>query len=111
MSTDPVTTLREQRLALRQRLLVQRQRIRHLLAPSGPQDDVFPRSLTMRLITQRPAVALRLASQVAMVLLGPRLVRGLGGALLLARLLHSATHNPPLLPAPDDERQGRLPLD
>ncbi|QKE64061.1 hypothetical protein HNE05_12125 [Aquipseudomonas campi] len=104
MSKNPDMPLSELRLALRQRLFLQRQRIRHLLAPSGPADDVFPRSVTMRLITQRPAAALRLASQVALVLFGPRLVRGLGGALLLAKLLHSATHNPPRLPAPDDER-------
>lgn len=104
MSTHPAPTLSDQRLALRRRLFLQRQRIGHLLAPPGAADDVFPRSMTMRLITQRPAVAFRLVSQVAMVLLGPRLVRGLGGALLLARLLHSVTRNPPRLPPPGNER-------
>ena len=93
MNTETVMSLEEQRLALRLRLSLQRQRLRHLLTPASSAADTFPRSMTMRLITRRPAATFRLISQVALLLLGPRLVRGLGGALLISKLLYSAMRN------------------
>lgn len=71
---------------LRQRLQRQRQQIEHLLVRPHYDDYVFPRSLTMRLLTRRPALALRLA-----LLLSPRLLRGLSAALLLIQVLHTLT--------------------
>ncbi|MEO4046034.1 hypothetical protein AAFN46_02940 [Pseudomonas sp. CAU 1711] len=86
----------EQHQALRQRLQQQRQRIEHLLARSQYDDGVFPRSLTMRLLTRRPALVVRLAMQLAL-LLSPGLLRSLSAALLTSRLLHvlAASRQPP----------------
>ena len=83
----------EQHQALCLRLHQQRQRIEHLLAPPNVGEDVFPRSLTMRLLTRRPALALRLVSQLTLLLLSPRLLRTLSGTLLATRLLCALTAN------------------
>lgn len=98
MSTLTALARLEQRQALRRRLFLQRLRIGHLLAPQASEDNQFPRSMTMRLLTQRPAVAMRLASQAALMLFGPRFIRTLSGALLLAKLLRSTSTEPRRLP-------------
>lgn len=85
MSSRAANALIEQRQALRRRLSLQRLRIGHLLAPAAGH-SVFPRSMTMRFLTRRPAVAMRLLSEIGLLLLGPRLVRALGTGLLLARI-------------------------
>ena len=61
MNTLTALARLEQRQALRRRLFLQRLRIGHLLTPQVAADNQFPRSMTMRLLTQRPAVAMRLA--------------------------------------------------
>jgi len=91
MSTLTASALEEQRQALRRRLLQQRQRIGYLLEPPLGGDNQFPRSMTMRLLTRRPAVTMRLASQMALLLCGPRIIRTVSGALLLARLLRAVS--------------------
>lgn len=87
------STADETHQELRLKLQQQRQRIQHLLAPPGFAEDAFPRSMTMRLLTRHPTPTLRLASQLALLLLSPRLVRTLSGALLLSRLLYALTAN------------------
>jgi hypothetical protein len=77
----------QQRQALRLKMHDQRQRMLELLEPQAKE---FPRSMTMRVLTQKPDLALRLASNVAMFLMGPRLIRSLSTGLLMARLLHQA---------------------
>lgn len=79
-------TLLAQRQALRRKLFLQRLRISHLLAPAGNQ---FPRSMTMRFLTQRPALAMSLLAEVGLLVLGPRLLRSLSSGLLLARILRA----------------------
>ncbi|MWV17376.1 hypothetical protein F3I16_15135 [Pseudomonas sp. L-22-4S-12] len=91
--------LSEQRLALRRRLFLQRLRIAHLLTPAAGANG-FPRSMTMRLLTQRPAVAMRLLSEVGLLLLGPRLIRTLGTGLLLARIVRAVATDSRRLPPP-----------
>ena len=98
MSTEPL--LLEQNQALRRQLQLQRQRIAHLLDHSQ-QTGGFPRSMTMRLITQRPALAMRLASQLALLALGPRRLGALSSVLIVGRLLGSLLLKPGLPPAND----------
>ena len=95
MSTETPTSLQAQRQALGMRLFLQRQRIHHLLAPADTASSNFPRSITMRLMTQHPDLAVRLAYQVALLLFRPRLVRGLGGAVLLSTLVYAAINREP----------------
>lgn len=82
-------TLAEQRSALRARLHQQRQQIREQLAPSRALTPLYPRSFTMRLLLRRRALVVSLLSSAGALLLGRRLLRGLGLALLLIRLLRS----------------------
>lgn len=89
MTSVTARALIDQRQALRRKLFLQRLRINHLLAPRNADDNGFPRSMTMRFLTQRPAVAVRLLSEVGLLLLGPRLIRSLGTALLLAKILRA----------------------
>ena len=81
MNTLTALARLEQRQALRRRLFLQRLRIGHLLTPQTVDQNNFPRSMTMRLLTQRPAVAIRLASQAALMLFGPRFLSALSGSL------------------------------
>lgn len=104
MSTPTSLARQEQRQALRRRLFLQRLRIGHLLTPQVAADNQFPRSMTMRLLTQRPAVAMRLASQAALILFGPRFLSTLSGALLLAKLLRSTATDQRQLPPPNNDR-------
>lgn len=99
MSTEPL--LLEQNQALRRQLQLQRQRIARLLDQSS-QNGGFPRSMTMRLISQRPALAMRLASQLALLALGPRRLGALGSVLIVGRLLGSLLLKSGLPPADDN---------
>lgn len=56
--------------------------------------------MTMRFLTRRPAVAMRLLSEVGLLLLGPRLIRTLGSGLLLARLVRAVVADSRRLPPP-----------
>lgn len=103
MSTLTALARLEQRQALRRRLFLQRLRISHLLAPQTADDNQFPRSMTMRLLTQRPAVAMRVASQAALMLFGPRFLSTLSGVLLLAKLLRSTATDQRQLPPPNND--------
>lgn len=82
-------TLAEQQAALRARLHQQRQKIRAQLAPNRALTPLYPRSFTMRLLLRRRALVVSLLSSAGALLLGRRLLRGLGLTLLLIRLLRS----------------------
>lgn len=103
MSTPTSLARQEQRQALRRRLFLQRLRIGHLLAPQTSDGGQFPRSMTMRLLTQHPAAAMRVATQAALMLFGPRFISTLSGALLLAKLLRSTTTEQRQLPPPNSD--------
>ena len=92
--TTPDTSLAAQRLALRSQLVEQRQRISHVLGPAPESNNVFPRSMTMRLITQNPDVALKVVSQVGMLLFGSRIFRSLNNALAVSKVVRSVVLNP-----------------
>lgn len=79
----------EQRQALRRRLQAQRQQIAHLLAPAPGIGSAYPRSMTMRLLSQRPLLAAGLLAELAILLIGPRHFRSLSMALALVRVVRS----------------------
>lgn len=83
-------SLPEQRLALRRKLMLQRQRIVHLLSPARDDPGGFPRSMTMRFLLRRRPLVGRILSEAAIVLLGPRLIRSLSGLVGLAGAVRSA---------------------
>jgi hypothetical protein len=60
MTTDMTMPLIEQRQELRRLLLAQRQQIALQLGPESATSGSYPRSMTMRFLMQRPALALRL---------------------------------------------------
>ncbi len=92
--TTPDTSLAAQRLALRSQLVEQRQRISNVLGPAPEANNEFPRSITMRLITQNPDVALKVVSQVGMLLFGSRIFRSLNNALAVSKVVRSVVLNP-----------------
>jgi hypothetical protein len=103
MSTLTTLARLEQRQALRRRLFLQRLRIGHLLTPQIVDGNQFPRSMTMRLLTHRPAMAMRIVSQAALMLFGPRILSTLSGALLLAKLLRYTATDQRQLPPPNND--------
>ena len=103
MSTLTALARLEQRQALRRRLFLQRLRIGHLLTPQIVDANQFPRSMTMRLLTHRPAMAMRIVSQAALMLFCPRILSTLSGALLLAKLLRNTATDQRQLPPPNND--------
>lgn len=91
MSSIPDTSPAAQRLALRQQMAQQRQRISHLIDPEAGAEanNQFPRSMTMRLITQHPAGTLQVLSKVALLLFSTRMIRSLSGMLILGKIVRS----------------------
>ncbi len=60
MSLIAANSIAEQRLMLRRRLLAQRELIALQLGPASGMSSGFPRSMTMRVLTRRPDLAVRL---------------------------------------------------
>lgn len=91
MNTTP--SLDDQRRLLRAQLLLQRSLIHERLHPTPAPSSGFPRSRTMRLITQHPQLAGGLAAAAVTLLLRPQLLRHaslLVGAARVARHLIAA---------------------
>jgi hypothetical protein len=65
MKSGSESSLADQRLAVRGQLQEQRQRIAEQLAPTGGVEGSFPRSVTMRLLLQRPELLPRLVALMA----------------------------------------------
>lgn len=65
-------SLTAQRLALRLRLQAQREQIVRQLDPTPAIDSGYPRSMTMRFLIRRPALAARLLAGLATLLVGAR---------------------------------------
>lgn len=84
MSPAPSPSIDDMRL----RIQTQRRLIVHLLETNPPSDDSYPRSMTMRFLTQRPALAAFVLAQIAARLLGARYFRSLSLALAVGKLLH-----------------------
>ncbi len=84
-------TLIEQREILRRKLLTQRILIARQIDPSPAESNVYPRSMTMRFLTQRPELALKLLAEFAAMMVGARFFRSMNTALAVARILKSAS--------------------
>lgn len=70
-------SLRAQGLVLRLQMQAQRARIAERIDVSSARRSGYPRSLTMRFLARRPAVAMHLAVELGTVLLGARVIRSL----------------------------------
>ncbi len=81
----------EERQALRQRMSEQRQLIAYQLGPKPAVDRAYPRSMTMRFLTQRPELAARLGGLLAAQFLGARVFKVMSTALALAKIVRSAS--------------------
>ena len=68
MTSSADTSLVEQRQSLRRRLQAQRQVIAQQLAQESGMNASYPRSRTMRFLTQRPALIIRLLVGLATLL-------------------------------------------
>lgn len=95
-------SLIEQSQALRQQLRVQRKLIKQQIDPVSSMNANYPRSMTMRFITQRPALVAGLVTEVATLLLGARLLKSVAAALSVARIVRSSANakQKPRLPSP-----------
>lgn len=79
MTRIAAASLQEQRLALRRRVQAQRTKIMCQLDPATAIDGNFPRSMTMRFLIQRSALAVKLLAGLATLLLGSRFFRSWHG--------------------------------
>lgn len=79
MNTSSDVTLLRRHQKLRQQLMAQRLLIVQQLDPvsGGDSRSDFPRSLTMRFVSQRPALATKLLTECAGMLLGAGLSRSM----------------------------------
>lgn len=95
-------SLIQQREMLRQRLQAQREQLAEQLQPSKEIADSYPRSMTMRFLTQQPELATRLLTGLATLFLGARLLKSMTATLALMRVLRSVSGTAQKrLPAPD----------
>jgi len=89
-------TLFEQRIACRAKLAKQRQVIGFQLAPklALTHEEVkaakYPRSLTMRFLTQNPASAYKLILPIATMLIGGRALSALNGGVQIYKMFRAS---------------------
>ena len=74
---------------LRQQLCMQRKLIKQQINPASTMNNSYPRSMTMRFITQHPALVAGLVTEAATLLMGARLLKSLAVALSAARIVRS----------------------
>ncbi len=73
-------SLRNQARMLRMQMQAQRALIAAQIDASSAQRNGYPRSLIMRFLARRPALATRLLVELGTVLLGTRMIRSLTAA-------------------------------
>lgn len=103
MNTGNEATLAEQREAVRVRLQAQRRSIAQHLGPPAGAHDRYPRSMTMRLLIERPTLLLKLLAMISRARIAGSM------AAILVLLIGQAVVNRWLspmqaLPAPRDTR-------
>ncbi len=81
--------LAEQRRALRERMLAQRELIAARLGPAQDDGDTYPRSRTMRFLRKRPARLLALLAGLAALLAGARNAKFIAAVAAMTRFLRS----------------------
>lgn len=90
MNLPTHASLDEQRQILRGELALQRQEITHQLLPHPEIKGGFPRSVTMRLITQEPVLAAQLLTAVTVFIVGPRFSKAFAAAFTFSKIARSA---------------------
>jgi len=109
MTAEPQASLAEQRQSIRDQLQMQRQVLARQLAPPVDIQGRYPRSMTMRLLIQRPELVARLAA----VLAGARFAGEVSAILLMIGKLRYAVaaRERKSLPAPPEAKQDQGPVD
>jgi hypothetical protein len=91
MSTVKLT-LSEQRYLLRQELHEQREIIARQLDPVSAAHGSYPRSVTMRFLTQHSMLAGSLFTGAASLLVGARYFKSITAALTMFKMVRAATN-------------------
>ena len=91
----------EQRQALQRKMQAQRQLLALQLRPASENNGSYPRSMTMRLLTQRPTMTAKLFAGFATLLLGARIFKSITTILAVANFVRTAAaSSPKSLPTP-----------
>lgn len=109
MNTRSTIPLAKQRQLLRQQLLAQRQLIAEQLDLAPVAKNGYPRSMTMRFLTQRPALIAKLLTGITTLLVGARMIKSIGAALVLARVVRSVARTRQQKQAPAATSQVAVP--
>ena len=91
MSSPTNPSLSDQRLAMRAQLRAQRAVIAQQLSPESQTPSGYPRSNTMRFLTQHSKLAGGVVVGASTLLLGTRYFKPIAAALTMFKLLRSAT--------------------
>ena len=91
MTSTTDLSLAEQRRALREQLRAQRQLIADRLGPAPEANGGYPRSKTMRFLTQRSALTAVLLAEFVALLVGARFVKSSTAVRAMARIVRSAS--------------------
>jgi len=90
-----------QREKLQKQLQEQRKLIEKQLLNRVEGNDIYPRSVTMRFLSKRPELVVKILSEMVSLIVGVRLFRLLGTLLALVKILKpSLINEPKRLPAP-----------
>lgn len=90
MTSPPELPLAEQRRALREKMREQRQLIAEQLGPAPDANGSYPRSKTMRFLTQRSGLVATLLAEGAAFLVGARYAKSMTAVMALARIVRAA---------------------
>ena len=91
MTSPPELPLAEQRQALREKMRAQRQLIAEQLGPLPDAGGGYPRSKTMRFLTQRSGLVATLLAEGVALLVGARYAKSLTAVMALARVVRAAS--------------------
>lgn len=90
MTPPEALPLVEQRQALREKILAQRELIAIQLSPQPTVESGYPRSKTMRFLARQPGLAVALLAESAAFLVGARYAKSMPAVMALARIIRSA---------------------
>ena len=90
MTSPPELPLAEQRQALREKMREQRQLIAQQLGPAPDANGSYPRSKTMRFLTQRSGLVATLLAEGVALLVGARYAKSMTAVMALARVVRAA---------------------
>lgn len=91
MTSPPELPLAEQRQALREAMRQQRQLIAEQLGPASDANGSYPRSKTMRFLTQQSGLVATLLAEGVALLVGARYAKSITAVMALARVVRAAS--------------------